>query len=102
MSEGAKRPRQAPRTGQGGQEKKGKCAKCREERKDGRKERGGEAGGNKGQGRAGLQGGEGKGWGAQDTGDSFLNHLGVCVSNKDKGGNDYSVKSMVLDCANTN
>lgn len=33
---------------------------------------------------------------------SFLNHLGVCVSNKDKGGNDYSVKSMVLDCANTN
>lgn len=77
-----KRPRQAPRTGQGGQGKKGKCAKCKEERKDGRKERGGEAGGNKDRGARGV---------------SFLNHLGVCVSNKDKGGNDYSVKSMVLD-----
>lgn len=43
-----------------------------------------------------------KGWGARNTGISFLNHLGVRVSNKDKGGNDYSVKSMVLDCANTN
>lgn len=32
----------------------------------------------------------------------FLNLLGVCGSNKDKGSNDYSVKSMVLDCANTN
>lgn len=34
---------------------------------------------------------------------SFLNLLGVCGSeNKDKGSNDYSVKSMVLDFANTN
>lgn len=44
----------------------------------------------------------GKGWGARNTGISFLNLLGVCGSNKDKDSNDYSVKSMVLDCANTN
>lgn len=49
-------------------------------------------------------GGTGKGWGAQNTNTSvsFLNLLGVCGSNKDKGSNDYSVKSMVLDFANTN
>ena len=49
-------------------------------------------------------GGTGKEWGAQNTntGVSFLNLLGVCRSNKDKGSNDYSVKSMVLDFANTN
>ena len=48
--------------------------------------------------------GTGKEWGAQNTntGVSFLNLLGVCRSNKDKGSNDYSVKSMVLDFANTN
>lgn len=49
-------------------------------------------------------GGTGKGWGAENTNTSisFLNLLGVCGSNKDKGSNDYSVKSMVLDFANTN
>lgn len=49
-------------------------------------------------------GGKGKGWGAGNTNTSvsFLNLLGVCGSNKDKGSNDYSVKSMVLDFANTN
>lgn len=55
-----------------------------------------------GGGRAGQEGGVGMGRGARTTGVSFLNLLGVCGSNKDKGGNDYSVKSMVLDCANTN
>lgn len=35
--------------------------------------------------------------GAQNTCVLFLNLLGVCGSNKDKGSNDYSVKSMVLD-----
>lgn len=49
-----------------------------------------------------LERSTGKGWRAQNTGVSFLNLLGVCRSNKDKGSNDYSVKSMVLDCANTN
>lgn len=53
-------------------------------------------------GPAGREGSAGKEWGAQNTGVLFLNLLGVCVSNKDKGDNDYSVKSMVLDCANTN
>lgn len=51
---------------------------------------------------AAREGGTNKGWGAQNTGVSFLNLLGVCGSNKDKGRNDYSVKSMVLDFANTN
>lgn len=98
-----KRPRQAPRTGQGGQEKKGEYAECKEERKDDRKDRGGEAPRKqRPAGRAGLERGAGQGRGAQNTSVSFLNHRGVRVSNKDKGGNDYSVKSMALDCANTN
>lgn len=52
--------------------------------------------------RLSVEGSAVKGWGARNTGVSFLNLLGVCGSNKDKGSNDYSVKSMVLDCANTN
>ena len=52
--------------------------------------------------RPGWGGRAGKEWGVQNPGVSFLNLLGVCVSNKDKGDNDYSVKSMVLDCTNTN
>lgn len=53
-------------------------------------------------GSAARGGGTGKQRGAQNTGVSFLNLPGVCGSNKDKGANDYSVKSMVLDFANTN
>lgn len=48
------------------------------------------------------EGDAGKRAGAQNTCVLFLNLLGVCGSYKDKGSNDYSVKSMVLDFANTN
>lgn len=104
-SDGITKPRPTRRTGPDGQEKKEECGKYEGERTDeGREERR----------RLGLEKTKdpavqqtvgrsaGKGWGAWNTGVSFLNLLGVCGSNKDKGSNDYSVKSMVLDCANTN
>lgn len=89
---------------QGGQGMMGKKSAPSGKRKGKRrKERGGSAWRKqKASGASGSEGGAGEGWGAQNTRVSFLNLLGVCVSNKDKGGNDYSVKSMVLDCANTN
>lgn len=86
---GKKRKKSVP-----GEKRKGKTEGRKEEAQPGRNKRPAV--------RAGSEGGAGKGWGAQNTHVSFLNLLGVCVSNKDKGGNDYSVKSMVLDCANTN
>lgn len=43
-----------------------------------------------------------KGRGVLNSTVSFLNLLGVFGSNRDKGGNDYSVKSMALDYANAN
>lgn len=101
-----RRLRHARRTGPVGQEKD-KGGKCEVERRDQGKKRKRrhdpeETKGRRGPSRPGGRRRHGVGGEPGTTGVSFLNLLGVCGSNKDKGGNDYSVKSMVLDCANTN
>lgn len=97
-AKGIRTPRHSRRTGldkqkKGGKEE-GKVGKCEVQRDEGRKKEDKRPEG----ARAGGEGVAARG------GESnpryrrlFLNLLGVCGSNKDKGGNDYSVKSMVLD-----
>lgn len=96
---------QSRRTEPDRQEKKEKSGEWEWERRDEGKEGKRKLGLEKRKGPAGASrpgGRRRQGVGSRHTGVSFLNLLGVCGSHKDKGGNDYSVKSMVLDCANTN